>query len=312
VVDTPTRGTRRAPSVPARSCSFRSLSPPILSPACGIELLQSVPVRTGRDASSQSAPSLSPSQSTFSYGAPSPPIGSDIEVKYPVVRPIAFQPMPLGASADIDTSVYADRARPVAAGVGRISLPYVNVDVNVRWPGSAAGPRLFESATSAFAGVPSAAVAQPGSLDVASARTHTSSDTPMPLSDVGQRSLARPMHVDVPRPLDLTLPIASDVVYLYALPPGDFDVAGPAYGPAPLTVVDAVRPSGPPSADVPRPTGVDVRRPMTPMGVRQSKSSVSVSRPEVPILGHFLVSHAACHLWLDQTYLVWHMVGTGW
>jgi len=32
----------------------------------------------------------------------------------------------------------------------------------------------------------------------------------MPLSDVGQRGLARPMRIDVPRPLDLTLPIASD------------------------------------------------------------------------------------------------------
>jgi len=39
----------------------------------------------------------------------------------------------------------------------------------------------------------------------------------MPSSDVGQRGLARPMRIDVPRPLDLTLPIASDdVAHPYA------------------------------------------------------------------------------------------------
>jgi len=38
VVDTPTCGTRRAPSVPARpSSSLRSLSPPVLSPVYGLE-----------------------------------------------------------------------------------------------------------------------------------------------------------------------------------------------------------------------------------------------------------------------------------
>jgi len=187
------RPTRRAQLLSARtSSSFRLLSLPILSPAYVIEQSQSVPVRTGRAASSQRlasqratsqrAPSLSPSQSTYSYGAPSPPVGSDIEVQYTAARPFAFQPMPLGASSDVDTSANVDRARPVAAGVdvGRISLPYVDVSVvDARRPGSAAGTRLLESATSAFVGVPSAAVAQPGSLDAASARTHTRSDTPI-------------------------------------------------------------------------------------------------------------------------------------
>ena len=49
----------------------------------------------------------------------------------------------------------------------------------------------------------------------------------MPSSDVGQRGLARPMHVDVPRPLDLTFPIASDVAHQYASSSGDVDVVGP-------------------------------------------------------------------------------------
>jgi len=82
IVDRP---TRRIQSMSARtSSSFRSLSRPILSPAYGIEQSQSVPVSTGGAASlqrlasqratSQRAPSFSPNQSTFSYGAPSPPV----------------------------------------------------------------------------------------------------------------------------------------------------------------------------------------------------------------------------------------------
>jgi len=48
VVVTPTRGTRRAPSVPARpSSTLRSLSPPVLSPAYGLEQPESVHHRTG-------------------------------------------------------------------------------------------------------------------------------------------------------------------------------------------------------------------------------------------------------------------------
>jgi len=71
------RPTRRAQSLSARSSSFHSLSPPVLSPAYNVELSQSVPLSRGRPASSQRvvsqrAPSLSPNQSTFSYGAPGP------------------------------------------------------------------------------------------------------------------------------------------------------------------------------------------------------------------------------------------------
>ena len=83
-VDRPTRSGQSMSA--STSSSFRSLSPPILSPAYRIEQSQSVPVSTGRAALSQRpvsqrarserAPSLSPSQSTFSYGAPSPPLGS--------------------------------------------------------------------------------------------------------------------------------------------------------------------------------------------------------------------------------------------
>ena len=74
------RPTRRARSLSARTPSFYSLSPPVLSPSYNVELSQPVPLSRGRAASSQRvvsqrAPSLSPSQSTFSYGAPSPPVG---------------------------------------------------------------------------------------------------------------------------------------------------------------------------------------------------------------------------------------------
>jgi len=181
-------------------------------------------------ARSQRAPSLSPSQSTFSCGAPSPPfpIGSDIEVEYLAARPLVFQPR---LKVDVD------------------------VDVDVRRPGSATGPRLLESATSASGCVPSAAVAQQGSLDVVSARTHTRSDTPMPPSDIssiGQRGLARPTYVDVPRPLELTS----------------------------SSVVDVAHPYAPPSVDVNRPTSVDVRRPLPTMGVRQSRSMMNADADE--------------------------------
>ena len=133
-------------------------------------------------------------------------------------------PLPRRAAASVG------RACPVAASVdvGRTSLPYASVDT--RRPGSAAvGPSLLEPATSVFAGAPTVAAAHPGSLDVASLRTHMRSDTPMPSSDVGQR-----MRVDMSRPLDSTLPIASDdVVQLYApwstasddVLPGNVDVS---------------------------------------------------------------------------------------
>jgi len=109
------------------------------------------------------------------------------------------------------------------------------------------------------------------------------------------------MRIDVPRPLDLTLPIASDDVahtyaplsvditrpaydlsvptasnVTYTLPSGNVDVAGPAYNPAPLTVIDIACTPGPSSVDAPRPTGVSVHGPMPAVGVRPPKSSVPV------------------------------------
>jgi len=266
------RPTRRAQSLSARtSPSFHSLSPPVVSPVHDVELSQSVPLSRGRAATSQRvlsqrAPSLSPSQSTFSYGAPSPPTGSDIEAEYPAAGPLVFIPRPAAASVD--------RARPVAASVdvGRMSLPYASADVG--------GPR-------------SVVVAHPGSLDDTSLRTRVRSDTPMSSSDVGQR-----MRVDVSRPLDLTLPIASDDVahpyaplsvdvdigrpastvsdVAYTLPPGNVDVAGPAYEPAPLDIIDIACTPGPSSVDVPRPTGVSVHRLMPAVGVRPPKASVPI------------------------------------
>ena len=115
----------------------------------------------------------------------------------------------------------------------------------------------------------------------------------MPLSDVGQR-----MRVDVPRQLDLTLPIAGDDVAQpyaplsvsvdiagrmstagdveYTLPPGNVDVAGPAYDPASLTVLDFACAPSPSLVVAPRPTAASVHRPMFAVGVRPPKSSVSV------------------------------------
>ena len=118
------RPTRRAQSLWARtSPSFHSLSPPVVSPAHDVELSQSVPLSRGRAASSQRAPSLSPSQITFSYGAPSPPIGSDIEAEYPAARPLVFLPRPAAANVD--------RARP---DVGRMLVLTLVAYARLSWP----------------------------------------------------------------------------------------------------------------------------------------------------------------------------------
>jgi len=106
-------------------------------------------------------------------------------------------------------------------------MPLTYASVDTRRPGAAVvGP----PATPVFAGASSVAAAHPGSLDVASLRARMRSDTPMPLSDVGQRGLARPMRIDVLRPVDLTLPIASDdVAHPYAPLSVDVDMTRPTY-----------------------------------------------------------------------------------
>jgi len=169
LVDTPTSGRRRSSSV--------TLSPPILSPAYGIEQSQSVPLRIGRAASlqraassqprSQRPPSLSPTQWTGSYGSPSPPIGSDIETDYPAARPTVYQPWSTGA----------DKA-PLQVGA------------DIRQPGSTIDPRIYIPEMSTFVSL--AAEAQPDSLHIAP----TSSDTGL-RSDAGH-SLSK--GVDVARP----------------------------------------------------------------------------------------------------------------
>ena len=99
-------------------------------------------------------------------------------------------------------------------------------------------------------------------------------------SDVGQRGLTRAVHVDMPRPLDLTLPIANDVAYPYTLSSGNVDVVKPAYGPTLLIAVEGARPYTPLSVNVPRPSSVDVRRPMPYMGVHQPRSMINVDVDE--------------------------------
>jgi len=183
--------------------------------------------------------------------------------------------------ADVDSTLLPRLAASadVSANIGRTSLPYASVDSHR--PGSAAvGPRLLEPATSVFAGAPTVAAAHPGSLDVASSRTHVRSDTPMPSSDVGQR-----MRVDVPRPLDLTLPtVGDDVVQLYApwstanddVPLGNVDVAVSAYDPASLTVLDFACAPSTSSVVAPRSTDASVHKPISAVGVRPPKSSVPI------------------------------------
>jgi len=88
------------------------------------------------------------------------------------------------------------------------------------------------------------------------------------------------MHVDVPRPHDLTLPIASDDAYPYASSSGDVDVVEPAYGPTLSTAVEGARPYASPSVNVPRPSSVHVRRPMPYLGMRQPRSMMDAEADE--------------------------------
>jgi len=185
------RPTRRAQSLSARTPSFHSLSPLVVSPAYNVELSQSVPLCRGRAAWSQRVVSprarpqrsLSPSQSMFSYGAPSPPISSDIEAEYPAARPSVFRPSLVDIWADADPKPYL---RSVAASVDRARPVAASIDVDVRRPGSA---------------TPSAVVAHPTRLDVAYARTYGMTSSGI-----------RPTLVGVPSQPGLALPSVIDVV----------------------------------------------------------------------------------------------------
>ena len=103
---------------------------------------------------SQRPPSLSPTQWTGSYGSPSPPIGSDVEVDYPAARLAVYQPWSTGTE----------------------KAP-LQVDTDIRQPGSTVDPRIYIPEMSTFVSL--AAEVQPHSLHVA----HTP-------SNIGTRSEA--------------------------------------------------------------------------------------------------------------------------
>jgi len=215
----------------------------------------------------QRQPSLLPYQPPPGYDVSSVPVRAYLEP-----GPEVAQPRLVDIWTDVDPTY----------------LPRTVTDVNVRQPGSAIiDPRQLESAALVSAlsatvahqtrldfayartygmtssgirptlvGVPSQpGLALPSVTDVASSHTRVRSDTPMPLSDVGQRGLARPTY-------DLSVPTASDVAY--TLSSGNVDV------------IDIACTPGPSSVDVPRPASVSVHRPMPAVGVRPPKSSVPV------------------------------------
>ena len=78
--------------------------------------------------------------------------------------------------------------------------------------------------------------------------------------------------------------VGDDVVQLYApwstasddVLPGNVDVAGPAYDPASLTVLDIACASSASWVVVPRPAAASVHKPMSAVGVRPPKSSVPI------------------------------------
>jgi len=122
-------------------------------------------------------------------------------------------------------------------------------------------PLQVDSRPRAFPGVSLAAEVQPSSPYVASTRTYTRSDTATLSSDMGQRSF-EPMYIDVAAHPHVSPSIIADV--------------------APLPITVAARQQLP--VIVSRPSTVDVRKPMSSVGRRQSKSLVSTSMNE-PTLG---------------------------
>ena len=218
------------------SASYRSLSPPILSPAYDVDQSLSVPVDRGRPRL-QRQPSLQPYRSPPSYNVSSVPVRMYLEPE-----PEVAQPRLVDVWTDVDPAC----------------LPRTATDVNVCQPGSAIDPRQFESATSVSAS--SAVVAHPTRLDVAYARAYGMTSSGI-----------RPTLVGVPCQPGLALPSVINVARPYASSPCTVDVVRPM-----STVIDTARPPGPSSVNEPRPVGNDDRRPMPPMGVRQPKSSVPI------------------------------------
>ena len=114
-----------------------------------------------------------------------------------------------------------------------------------------------------FFGISLAAEVQPGSLHVASTRTHTRLDTPIPSSDICQRNV-KPMRIDIAHPL------AGNV---------DIGINEPTLGSrrdeSQLGVIGFTEPR-PTSIDVGHPLfrGVDVVRP-SPAHVRPTPTSMS-------------------------------------
>ena len=95
------------------------------------------------------------------------------------------------------------------------------------------------------------------------------------------RGPALPTVVDVPRPLGLVPSSVDDVARTSVV---DVDVAGPAYESTLSIAPEGVHPYAPPLVDAPRPSSVDVRRPMPYVGMRQPRSRRNADTDE-PTVG---------------------------
>jgi len=104
--------------------------------------------------------------------------------------------------------------------------------------------------------------------------------TPSSVDDVVRTSV---VSVDVARPAyGLALPTVAGVAR--APSPSSVDVVGTAYDPTLSIAPEGVRPYAPPSVDVPRPSSVDVRRPVPYVGMRQPRSMRNADADE-PTVG---------------------------
>ena len=234
----PARRSSSVSSVSTRPLSIvRSLSPPILFPAYSLDQSPSGLLDRGRARPRER--SLSPNQGTFSYDAPSPPIGWDIEAEYEAAGPRLVDvwadagpmfPPPTTTDANVDISAgrpeSAIGVRLPVSSAGKVDLagPARPAFVDVDRPGPPSGVRPPASTLSpSVAGPAPPRVVDVGRLGmyvrcpglVLRGDTQSLEYQPSPARPtsvvVSQLGFSGPTRVDVARQPSLAPPASVDV-----------------------------------------------------------------------------------------------------
>jgi len=255
---TPQQATSRQPPTATEVTAAASRSP-TLTPS-----VVDTPTRGRRRSSAYtlSPPTLSPAYAIEQSQSVPVRIGRAASSQRRSQRPPSLSPTqwtgsygspspPIGS--DIETDYPAARPSVYQPRSTEASQAPLQVGADIYRPGSTVDPRVRIPAMSTFVSL--AAEVQPDNLHVAPTHTHMRSDNPIPSSDIGQRSV-KPMRIDVAHP-HASPSTTTDILELASLP---------------ITVAARHQPP----AIVSRSSTVDVRKPMPPMGRRQSKSSVPI------------------------------------